>query len=77
MTAFFEWIVKRRWGGSVRRCARGGGRARGLGAAADRRLPDVTNIQVMVLSKAADLSATDVEQRVTYRSSSRWAGCRR
>lgn len=28
--------------------------------------PDVTNVQVMVLTKAPGLSATDVEQRVTY-----------
>ena len=28
--------------------------------------PDVTNIQVMILSKAPGLSAVDVEQRVTY-----------
>ena len=66
MTNFFEWVVTRRWtvlfvgaliviGGFV----------------AWTRLPidafpDVTNIQVMVLSKAAGLSAADVEQRVTY-----------
>ena len=28
--------------------------------------PDVTNIQVMVLTKAAGLSSEDVEQQVTY-----------
>ncbi|MBI4917712.1 MAG: efflux RND transporter permease subunit [Acidobacteria bacterium] len=66
MTAFFEWIVRRRFavlfvGGLVTAC----------GFVAWTRLPidafpDVSNIQVMVLSKAAGLSATDVEQRVTY-----------
>lgn len=43
----------------------------GLGVAAWFRLPidafpDVTNVQVMVLSKAPGLAAVDVEQRVSY-----------
>jgi cobalt-zinc-cadmium resistance protein CzcA len=66
MTAFFEWIVKRRMAvlfvGAL-------GVVGGLVAWARLPIdafPDVTNIQVMVLSKAAGLSATDVEQRVTY-----------
>ncbi|TAM45122.1 MAG: efflux RND transporter permease subunit [Acidobacteria bacterium] len=66
MTTFFEWIVKRRWAvlfvGALLVLG---------GLVAWARLPidafpDVTNIQVMVLSKAGGLSATDVEQRVTY-----------
>jgi cobalt-zinc-cadmium resistance protein CzcA len=66
MTSFFEWIVKHRWAvlfvGAL-------GVVGGL--VAWTRLPidafpDVTNIQVMVLSKAQGLSAIDVEQRVTY-----------
>jgi cobalt-zinc-cadmium resistance protein CzcA len=66
MTTFFEWIVKRRWAvlfvGAL-------GVLGGLVAWARLPIdafPDVTNIQVMVLSKAQGLSAIDVEQRVTY-----------
>ncbi|MBI4917573.1 MAG: efflux RND transporter permease subunit [Acidobacteria bacterium] len=66
MTAFFEWIVRRRFAVLFV-----GGLVVAGGFVAWTRLPidafpDVTNIQVMVLSKAAGLSAIDVEQRVTY-----------
>jgi len=66
MTAFFEWVVRRRFAVLFVGCLVVAG-----GLVAWTRLPvdafpDVTNIQVMVLSKAAGLSAIDVEQRVTY-----------
>jgi heavy metal efflux system protein len=66
MRRFFNWTVRRRWDvllfTSVAALA---------GVLAWVRLPidafpDVTNIQVMILSKAPGLSAVDVEQRVTY-----------
>jgi cobalt-zinc-cadmium resistance protein CzcA len=66
MTSFFEWIVKRR---VAVLCVGALGAAGGLVAWAGLPIdafPDVTNFQVMVLSKAAGLSAADVEQRVTY-----------
>ncbi len=66
MTNFFEWLVTRRWAVLF-----AGGLVVIGGFVAWTRLPidafpDVTNIQVMVLTKAAGLSAADVEQRVTY-----------
>jgi cobalt-zinc-cadmium resistance protein CzcA len=66
MTQFFEWIVKRRWAVLFI-----GALVVAGGVVAWARLPidafpDVTNIQVMVLSKAPGLSAADVEQRITY-----------
>ena len=66
MTTFFEWIVKRRWAVLfVGALVVLGGLVAWARLPIDA-FPDVTNIQVMVLSKAAGLSATDVEQRVTY-----------
>ncbi len=66
MTAFFEWIVKRRWAVLfVGALVVAGGLVSWARLPIDA-FPDVTNIQVMVLSKAPGLSATDVEQRVTY-----------
>jgi cobalt-zinc-cadmium resistance protein CzcA len=66
MTSFFAWLVKHRWAvllvgalGVV------GGLVAWTRLPVDA-FPDVTNIQVMVLSKAQGLSAIDVEQRVTY-----------
>lgn len=66
MAAFFEWIVNRRWAVLFV-----GVLVMAAGFVTFTRLPidafpDVTNIQVMVLSKAPGLSAADVEQRVTY-----------
>lgn len=66
MNAFFEWIVRRRW--PILFCT---ALAAALGALAWVRLPidafpDVTSIQVMILTKAPGLSSIDVEQRVTY-----------
>ena len=66
MTSFFEWILRRRW--AVLFCT---ALAAVVGVLAWVRLPidafpDVTNVQVMVLTKAPGLSAPDVEQRITY-----------
>lgn len=66
MTRFFEWVVRRRW--LIILCT---ALAAALGVLAWVRLPidafpDVTNIQVMILTKAPGLSSRDVEQRVTY-----------
>lgn len=66
MISFFEWIVRRRW--PVIFCT---ALAAALGVLAWMRLPidafpDVTNMQVMILTKAPGLSSRDVEQRVTY-----------
>ncbi|MEW6758125.1 MAG: CusA/CzcA family heavy metal efflux RND transporter, partial [Acidobacteriota bacterium] len=66
MEAFFRWILRRRWPVLI-----GTALAAILGVAAWVGLPvdafpDVTNVQVMVLTKAPGLSALDVEQRVTY-----------
>ncbi|MFZ5984478.1 MAG: efflux RND transporter permease subunit [Acidobacteriota bacterium] len=66
MDAFFGWILRRRW--PVLFCT---ALAAAIGVLAWVRLPidafpDVTNVQVMVLTKAPGLSALDVEQRVTY-----------
>jgi len=66
MKSLFEWIIRRRW--PVLFCTV---LAAVLGGFAWMRLPidafpDVTNIQVMVLTKAPGLSARDVEQRITY-----------
>jgi cobalt-zinc-cadmium resistance protein CzcA len=66
MTAFFEWIVARRWAVvSAFAFVVGGGIVAWTRLPIDA-FPDVTNIQVMVLSKVPGLSAVDVEQRVTY-----------
>jgi cobalt-zinc-cadmium resistance protein CzcA len=64
--ALFGWILRKR--GLVLVCT---GLAAVLGFVAWVRLPvdafpDVTNVQVMVLTKAPGLSALDVEQRVTH-----------
>ncbi len=66
MRSVFAWLLDRRWGVLFVF-----GLLVALGVVAWSRLPidafpDVTNVQVMVLTKAAGLSATDVEQRVTY-----------
>ncbi|HYN41459.1 MAG TPA: efflux RND transporter permease subunit, partial [Thermoanaerobaculia bacterium] len=66
MRLFFAWLLERRW--SVLFVF---GLLVAAGGVAWTRLPidafpDVTNVQVMVLTKAAGLSATDVEQRITY-----------
>jgi cobalt-zinc-cadmium resistance protein CzcA len=66
MSGFFEWIIRRRW--PVLLCT---ALAAVVGVLSWVRLPidafpDVTNIQVMVLTKAPGLSAPDVEQRITY-----------
>lgn len=66
MTRFFNAILRRRWlvlGAGLLLCL--------LGGVAWTRLPidafpDVTNIQVMVLSKAPGLSTEECEQRITY-----------
>ncbi len=66
MRRFFDVLLQRRWSvlaGAVLLAA--------LGLVAWLRLPidafpDVTNIQVMVLTKAAGLSAEECEQRITY-----------
>jgi heavy metal efflux system protein len=66
MTTFFEWLVTRRWAVlSVAALTVIGGFVAWSRLPIDA-FPDVTNIQVMVLSKAVGLSAVDVEQRVTY-----------
>jgi cobalt-zinc-cadmium resistance protein CzcA len=66
MTSFFGWIVARQWAVlSVAGLIVVGGLVAWTQLPIDA-FPDVTNIQVMVLSKAAGLSATDVEQRITY-----------
>ncbi|MFZ5786522.1 MAG: efflux RND transporter permease subunit, partial [Acidobacteriota bacterium] len=66
MTAFFEWIVARRWAVvSAFALVVAGGIVAWTRLPVDA-FPDVTNIQVMVLGKAPGLSAVDVEQRVTY-----------
>ena len=66
MTVFFEWLVKRRWTVLfVGALVVVGGFIAWTQLPIDA-FPDVTNIQVMVLSKAAGLSAADVEQRITY-----------
>ncbi len=66
MTVFFEWLVKRRWTVLfVGALVVVGGLVAWTQLPIDA-FPDVTNIQVMVLSKAAGLSAADVEQRITY-----------
>ena len=66
MNHFFEWVVRRRW--PVILCT---ALAAALGVLAWVRLPidafpDVTNLQVMILTKAPGLSSRDIEQRVTY-----------
>ncbi len=66
MTGFFSALLQRRWsvlGAGLLLVV--------LGAVAWTRLPidafpDVTNIQVMVLSKAPGLSTEECEQRITY-----------
>jgi cobalt-zinc-cadmium resistance protein CzcA len=66
MATFFEWIVKHRWAVLfVGALGMVGGLVAWTRLPVDA-FPDVTNIQVMVLSKAQGLSAIDVEQRVTY-----------
>ena len=66
MTTLFEWIVNRHWTVLfVGALIAIGGFVAWTQLPIDA-FPDVTNIQVMVLSKAAGLSAADVEQRVTY-----------
>jgi len=66
VTTFFQWVVSRRWAvlfvGALFLAA---GLVSWLRLPIDA-FPDVTNIQVMVLSTAPGLSASDVEQRVTY-----------
>ena len=66
MTSLFENLLRRRW-----LVLALGALASLLGLLAWVHLPidafpDVTNIQVMVLSKAEGLSAEEVEQRITY-----------
>jgi heavy metal efflux system protein len=66
MTTFFGWIVARQWAVLfVGALIVVGGFVAWTQLPIDA-FPDVTNIQVMVLSRAAGLSATDVEQRITY-----------
>src|SRR5512139_1763741 len=66
MIRFFSALLQRRWS------VLGAGLLLAiLGAVAWTRLPidafpDVTNIQVMVLSKAPGLSTEECEQRITY-----------
>ena len=65
MRSVFGWLLDRRW--SVLFVF---GLLVAAGGVAWTRLPidafpDVTNVQVMVLTKAGGLSATDVEQRIT------------
>jgi len=66
MASFFSYLLQKRWG------VLGGGLLLAvLGAVAWTRLPidafpDVTNIQVMVLTKAPGLSTEECEQRITY-----------
>ena len=74
MHAFFSGLLARRWAVLFVFALLAAG-----GAVAWTRLPidafpDVTNVQVMVLTKAAGLSATDVEQRVTYPIEQRMGG---
>ncbi len=66
MERLFGWLVRRRW-----LVLAVGAALAVLGAFAWVRLPidafpDVTNIQVMVLTRGEGLSAEDVEQRITY-----------
>ncbi len=66
MERLFGWLIRRRW-----LVLAGGAALAVLGALAWARLPidafpDVTNIQVMVLTRGEGLSAEDVEQRITY-----------
>ncbi|MEW5763935.1 MAG: efflux RND transporter permease subunit [Acidobacteriota bacterium] len=66
MDALFGWILRKRWPVLL-----GTAIGAALGIVAWVRLPvdafpDVTNVQVMVLTKAPGLSALDVEQRVTH-----------
>jgi cobalt-zinc-cadmium resistance protein CzcA len=66
MASFFEWIVNRRWAVlSAGALVVAGGVVTWTRLPIDA-FPDVTNIQVMVLTKAPGMSAADVEQRVTY-----------
>jgi heavy metal efflux system protein len=66
MTTFFRALLQRRW------LVLGGGALLAiLGVVAWTRLPidafpDVTNVQVMVLTKAPGLSTEECEQRITY-----------
>ena len=66
MHSLYSFLISRRW--AVLSLA---ALAAAVGLVAWFRLPidafpDVTNIQVMILSRAEGLSSTDVEQRVTY-----------
>jgi len=64
--AFFDWILARRWAVLfVGALVAAGGVVTWTRLPIDA-FPDVTNIQVMVLTKAPGLSAADVEQRITY-----------
>ena len=66
MTKFFEWILRRQWVVLFIGALIVVGGLLAWSQLPIDAFPDVTNIQVMVLSKAAGLSATDVEQRITY-----------
>ena len=66
MTSLFERLLARRWAVLF-----AGGLLLAAGVLAWNSLPvdafpDVTNVQVTVLTKAGGLSAIDVEQRITY-----------
>src|SRR5512136_1475102 len=66
MNAFFELIVARRWVVMfIGALVVAGGTIAWTRLPIDA-FPDVTNVQVMILTKAPGLSATDTEQRVTY-----------
>lgn len=74
MTTFFRALLQRRW------MVLGAGLLLAiLGVIAWTRLPidafpDVTNVQVMVLTKASGLSAEECEQRITYPIEQRMGG---
>jgi heavy metal efflux system protein len=66
MERFFAWVVARRWAVVfIGALVVVGGLAAWASLPVDA-FPDVTSIQVMVLTRAGGLSATDVERQVTY-----------
>ncbi|OGQ94957.1 MAG: metal transporter [Deltaproteobacteria bacterium RIFOXYD12_FULL_57_12] len=66
MHTFITFLMRQRWfviGAALLFCIAGGVAWTRLPIDA---FPDVTNVQVMVLTEAAGLSAADIEQQVTY-----------
>ncbi|MFZ2959816.1 MAG: CusA/CzcA family heavy metal efflux RND transporter [Candidatus Ozemobacteraceae bacterium] len=74
MLKLFQFLVRQRWFVLIVTAA-----TAALGWAAWNALPidafpDVTNVQVMILTKAGGLSAPDVEQRITFPIEQRLSG---